>query len=344
MTGLSKKVFINHKAILILLIYVFLSFIWSYDKISTLKASMFLFLSTILLMGLLYKNQLRNSAYALKNYFLTVVFLSSIFYFVGIGQMGEPYPGVLNGIFPHKNILGRVCAIGVIFFGCYWYSYRKNKDILYLLFCFAFLILSESKGAISILVISIIVFFLVYNSYKGSLIKKIASITIIVSSFILISYVLTNAEVILELLGKDITLTGRTFLWDLALEYLRDQYIFGYGYDVFWTSVIDYNKLTAYEIYWEAPHAHNGYLDLLLDVGFIGLLLYLYCNIKLIKDGMNAIKKSGSNGKALLLFSVLTLIYLLVSSFVEKSYFQYNDIQWCFFIFSSFFIDEIKRT
>lgn len=343
LSGVSKKIYRDHKPIMLLLVYVFVSIFWSYDRLVTLKATVFLFLSSILFLGLLYKSNIEKNADNLKYYFLIVVVFSSIFYFIGFGQMGEPYPGVLNGIFPHKNLLGRVSAIGVIFFLCRCFFCRKKQDIFYLALCFTFLLLSESRGAVGLLAISFVSFALIYSLYNGSLLKKTLTITIVVFVIASISYVLSNAEMILELLGKDVTLTGRTYLWQLALEYLSNNYLFGYGFDTFWTSVIDYNKLTSFEIFWDAPHAHNGYLDLLLDVGLVGLLIYLSCNINLIKEGMKSIKFASHNDKALLSFSVLTLIYLLVSSFVEKAYFQYNDIQWCFFIFSSYFIKELKR-
>jgi len=50
----------------------------------------------------------------------------------------------------------------------------------------------------------------------------------------------------------------------------------GYGYNGFWT---DDSRAVQYiwaMITWKAPSAHNGYLDIVLQIGLVGLALYLW--------------------------------------------------------------------
>ncbi|MGY3611533.1 O-antigen ligase family protein, partial [Bradyrhizobium sp. Lot11] len=67
----------------------------------------------------------------------------------------------------------------------------------------------------------------------------------------------------LEALGKDATLTGRVPLWELVDREISDRWMLGYGYQAFWT--IDNPKATHIWLMlgWAAPHAHNGYRDIL---------------------------------------------------------------------------------
>jgi O-antigen ligase len=68
------------------------------------------------------------------------------------------------------------------------------------------------------------------------------------------------------------TLTGRLPLWELLWEAIEEQPLIGHGYLAFWTrEKIEY---MSDQLNWEVPHGHNMYLDVLLDGGLIGLVLF----------------------------------------------------------------------
>ena len=67
-----------------------------------------------------------------------------------------------------------------------------------------------------------------------------------------------------EAFGRDETLTGRSFLWDYLVPYARQKPFLGHGFGGFWTDKM--REATS-------SHAHNGYLDTILNTGFVGLLL-----------------------------------------------------------------------
>ena len=66
-------------------------------------------------------------------------------------------------------------------------------------------------------------------------------------------------------LGRDATLTGRTEVWAALLPVAMQQPVLGHGFGGFWTS-------ETREVY-QISGAHSGYLDVLLELGFVGLLL-----------------------------------------------------------------------
>jgi exopolysaccharide production protein ExoQ len=74
--------------------------------------------------------------------------------------------------------------------------------------------------------------------------------------------------------GRDLTFTGRTHLWEDILREVADHWVIGSGFQGFW--VLDNPELLAlYDIYiWLPNQAHNGYLDILNEVGIIGLVLF----------------------------------------------------------------------
>ncbi len=75
--------------------------------------------------------------------------------------------------------------------------------------------------------------------------------------------------------GKSSTLTGRTDLWASLIEAVGERWPFGYGYQSFWT---DSGRVTS--VYRDSGvqlgSAHNGYLDVALSLGVVGLILTMF--------------------------------------------------------------------
>lgn len=65
--------------------------------------------------------------------------------------------------------------------------------------------------------------------------------------------------------GRDQTLTGRADIWKVLVPYAMKQPILGYGFGGFWTDAM--RKMTS-------SHAHNGNLDIILNLGLVGLILF----------------------------------------------------------------------
>ena len=76
------------------------------------------------------------------------------------------------------------------------------------------------------------------------------------------------AFIIENLLGKSLTLTGRTGAWDWAMYWIRVKPIFGSGYE---TNEVITSKLhdTA------ATHCHNMFLDITYRGGFVALIIFI---------------------------------------------------------------------
>jgi O-antigen ligase len=69
------------------------------------------------------------------------------------------------------------------------------------------------------------------------------------------------------------SLTGRLPLWEELLHWVNKSPLVGYGYLAFWDSKrVEYLSDT---FRWEIPHGHNMYLDITLDVGIVGLILFV---------------------------------------------------------------------
>lgn len=110
-------------------------------------------------------------------------------------------------------------------------------------------------------------------------------------------------------LDRDITFTGRTEIWDKTLEKIKENKIIGTGY-------MNMNqRMEKMNIY----HAHSTYLNVLLESGILGELVYL---ILLISRGYRINKIDDKNLVNISSFAVFT--YLIMSIFevyIEILYF-----------------------
>ena len=82
-------------------------------------------------------------------------------------------------------------------------------------------------------------------------------------------------EQILRHLHRDTGLTGRTHLWSLSLKAVARQPWFGYGFRSFWLGMKGASATLVQQLHWSPPSGHNGFLDITLEVGIVGLALFL---------------------------------------------------------------------
>ncbi|NEX94076.1 O-antigen ligase family protein [Caulobacter sp. 17J65-9] len=91
----------------------------------------------------------------------------------------------------------------------------------------------------------------------------------------------TGEITILRKLGKDPTLTGRTYLWQRAEGYIARRPVLGHGYQAFWRR----GSLEA-EGLWRFANIrsragfnfHNQYIEVLVELGWVGLIT-LVCTL-----------------------------------------------------------------
>jgi exopolysaccharide production protein ExoQ len=85
---------------------------------------------------------------------------------------------------------------------------------------------------------------------------------------------------ILKLLNRDPTLTGRTDIWKAVLISIFKHPLLGYGYGAFWLGLRGESANVVLAVKWAVPHAHNGFLDIWLALGGVGLACFGYALLK----------------------------------------------------------------
>jgi exopolysaccharide production protein ExoQ len=144
--------------------------------------------------------------------------------------------------------------------------------------------------------------------------------------------VLTHKEAVLGAIGEDATLTGRTEFWPQVLHYISLKPILGYGYQGFWQTWRGYENPARTIINpneFVPPNAHNGYLEIILATGFVGIAFFALAFVTTLISLLILTTKS-KKGEAEI--ATIILIFSLLSSYAESNLWIINDCTFLFFI------------
>jgi O-antigen ligase len=137
-------------------------------------------------------------------------------------------------------------------------------------------------------------------------------------------------------LPVDATFTGRTDVWRYALGKLAVHPFLGYGFDAFW-NIESVRFGTDDSTAWVAgaAHAHNGFVDAVLMMGFPGLVLALWAFVVQPLIDIGGAARNGADPALTTLLTQIWLFGLYVSS-MESFLFDRSDPVWFTFLFAVF--------
>lgn len=109
------------------------------------------------------------------------------------------------------------------------------------------------------------------------------------------------------------TLTGRIPVWKDCLEYVSKRPFLGYGYNSFWTP--SHIREISDSQGWGIRTAHSAYIELLLNVGYIGIITFCPIFILGIKQSVKFLNISRNTEYA---FLCVLLVFCLLVSILES--------------------------
>ena len=249
------------------------------------------------------------------------------------------FSGAWIGVYNHKNSLGKYMSLSVIIF-CLLVAekqFRAKKIYQFwiwsgLLLSLGLVILSTSKTGLAVSVVSLALLYS-YRLYQkqGNKRRLYLEISILLSllAFIVIA---SSWGMLKTSLDRDITLTGRTDIWGVAIpELLNNNPLLGFGRGAFWAPGSHLAEVAGAAVgnKYIPPHAHNGYIDLALEIGLVGLLCFVSSFLLVFKD---AITRSFVSRTAKDLWPVVLLSWLTLYNFTESSLMHQTNVFWPLYI------------
>ncbi|MGD0050573.1 MAG: O-antigen ligase family protein [Vulcanimicrobiaceae bacterium] len=254
------------------------------------------------------------------------------------GLMHLEYSGALRGIFSHKNRLGLFLAFGLVTVAMAAWRRRGPSATFFWaggLLCLAELAATRSATALLTLFVCVVAMVVAFAANRRRAIPLVAAIVVLVGAlFAGVAFATDGTQnPVLAILGRNATLTGRLEIWTHVVQAIAAHPLLGYGYDVFWApggSFLQFNPGTAG---WRPFHAHDGYLELALDLGLVGLAMMLVVLAQATRAAWRFVVRRYTFDRACPLAALAFFVTLNVS---EAYIAKYNDFDWI--IFLTFFL------
>lgn len=213
--------------------------------------------------------------------------------------------------------IGLYCALLCFFmFRNYW-----QKIIIALpaiMLCGLCLYLSQSATSNVSLLITIIISLALFLLAKLSKqLRLVAYIVVILLAAVIttISASMNLEDMGLKATGKDVTLTGRTFLWEEGIKTGMNKPVLGYGLGAFWVPGTPEAEKIWYKfnIFSKSGfHFHNLFINIFVEIGMIGVVLWVLMYLHTCAKSVGNLLKNNGNIESVF-YAGIAFMYLIRS-------------------------------
>jgi exopolysaccharide production protein ExoQ len=305
------------------------SMAWSIDPGVTERRAIALVATTVLGLYLAARFDGRAMAEIAAATFL-ILALGSYFVCLAVPAMGvhhDANAGLWRGLWYEKNAMGMMMVYGSLAAVAAAITSPKRRGLWIACLPLFIGLIVMTRSATSLVTLAIV---LVGAGTLGVLrlgpAARVAMVWLAGAGSLALAVVFTLApQILYGAIGKDPSLTGRTDIWKAVLRAHEKAPILGYGYGAFWGLDSTPAKWIRDQLEWLVPSAHNGWLDLLVQLGEIGVALFgaifatalaaaLFRHHR-VKDGY---------------FSTIFLVVFGLQSLSESIILAHNSLPWVF--------------
>lgn len=323
---------LSHKVVMIFVGFMLVSFLWSVLPDESWRKGLNAFATSLFGVYLAARFTLREQIKYLAIALSLVAIFCLLFTLAMPGSAIEigVNAGAWRGPLTQKNLLARLMVFTIMANLAAAWQAKSGRWLPWLgvALGMALLMLSGSKTGLLVLLVILVLIPL----YQAMRLRDTVMIPVLITCILIGgsvgTFLIGNWEQILLSLGRDPSLSGRTDLWAGAIAKIAEHPWFGYGFRGFWSAdsgAPDIWKVVGYK----PPHAHNGYLNTALDLGMIGLMLFL------LSLGVSYVKSIGwlRCQKGIVgLFPVLYVTFMFMYNHSENTIIEHNSIFWATFI------------
>jgi exopolysaccharide production protein ExoQ len=227
---------------------------------------------------------------------------------------GSPTP---TGVGTDKNALGLICMIfGLASIFRFLQIYRGEESTrktgpLYaqgavIAMAFYLLLEADSATALSCFILAGCPMVLTYLFRSA---RKPAFMHIMVLTLLGVSFsalFLNLGSGLVQDLGRNSTLTGRTYIWHAALSLVQNP-VFGTGFESFWLG--PRIKQAAELITFSVNQVHNGYIEVYLNLGWAGIALLTVLLVTAYRRITTAVRWGAPAASLRLAFFIVAIAY-----------------------------------
>jgi exopolysaccharide production protein ExoQ len=240
--------------------------------------------------------------------------------------------GAWHGLTAQKNAFGSLAAIAFLL---WLHGYLAKETPIWqaipgAVIAAVCLLSSRSSTSIMATAFAAILMLMMLRSPPGLRRYLPYLIAIFVSALLLYSLAVLNLlpgsgtllSPITALTGKDLTFSGRTAIWAIMNEHIAQRPLLGSGYGAYWVQKPDSPSMAMLQrLYFYPTEGHNGYLDVIDDLGMVGGVCLFGYLIVFLRQGLRLFKLMRPQGTL-----YLTLLFIqLIGNLSESRWFNSLD-------------------
>jgi len=237
--------------------------------------------------------------------------------------------GKIQGLPGNSALLGFLALLGLIVFGVQLASTTRRRGFgVFWMLVAALCVYLTRSATITVALVAVVVVALAVVAFRlagsartrGALYGLLA---VVVAGLVLVGTLFRSP--LLSLMGKGDTLTGRTDIWADVTELAQQRPVFGWGWVSYWAPWAEPFDDLAFEGGVHQYQAHNAWLDLWLQIGIVGVVVFAALFVSsLVRSWFFATDRPqtapGQPGRfsAISVLPLLILTALAVQSLVES--------------------------
>lgn len=326
--------------LVILTFITLVSFLWSDIFISTLKDSREIMQMSAfgLYLAARFNTKEQVQILAASLFLGELMSFGAVVALPAIAIHGIDHPGAWKGVFGYKNLLGALMVISSFTFILLPINRNNWLEQIYkwsgLVFAIILILFSTSKTSLIVsIVLSLVLLFYRNFRLKGKITVIFLDLVILIVGGV-ITIVFSAWTELLTAIGRDPTLTGRTPMWGVAMTRLMERPLLGFGRGAFWAPGSPYALEAGRAVApgFIPPHGHNGFIDIALDVGLIGVLLFA---ISYFIAYVRALKLAYATKAPEKMWYLAFLVFLFMNNMTESILLFKTNIYWTLYITSA---------
>lgn len=190
--------------------------------------------------------------------------------------------GPIQGLFGNSVLLGFTALLGLIVFALQLANNDVGKFKGWFWVGLSLLLLALTRSAtvgIALLVTVIALGFALWarrlgdtgTGYRSRTPLYVTATAIILAGLAAVTFA---RDLVFGILGKSSDLTGRIETWQKVIELAQQKPWFGWGWISYWAPWVEPFKSLDTKNHIQVMHAHNAWLDVWLQVGVVGLVIF----------------------------------------------------------------------
>jgi exopolysaccharide production protein ExoQ len=268
---------------------------------------------------------------------LTLLLIASVIFGILYPDLAiEAGEGTLKdawrGLTSQKNQFGMVSSFGVVFWLHAWFSKESRWWIALPFVGLSWVCVLLSRSSTSLLATTLSTLFMVLVMVTPANLRRFMPYIVSTFAVLVVVYALAVLNLIpgigvlldpiAELSGKDLTFSNRAGIWDIVKEHIQLAPMLGSGYGAYWIGPVPSSPSYVFlaRMYFYPTESHNGYLEIVNDLGFAGLICLLGYLVSWIYQSLQLMKVDRGQG---MLFLAL-FFQQAITNLSESTWFAIN--------------------